>query len=113
MKTIPQLTKKINEITDSLSDKKRDKKKDKRLKAKLTLLRQYVRYLETNPTKELMNSEIEKLNNKLNIIKERFPKWCNDDEAKITSKLMLKEYNKLNRVSYFKKQLATLNFLNS
>ena len=77
MKTVNDIKKEIKDLqyrNDRLDDLDEDdrRKERKKIKARIKYLKPFIAYLESEPTKEFCESELEKAQNKLTAINARF-----------------------------------------
>jgi len=119
MKTIPQLNKEINEITEVLiaernrrSDDKTMKKSEvSKLNKKLVFLRFCIKYLETNPDHLFIRKEIGRVEN---MITSRMVLFVLDDAENkpksLVNKLKKQHENKY-EIPKFREQVRTMRFL--
>ena len=113
MKTERQLKEEMDSIQVDLSTKDLKKMQISRLKKRYSFLKLCVHYLQSQPTKEFLQSEKERLNNKINLINagyvpnEMYLKQGLHKEEKKEHK----DYNKIMSMAKYQEQLKSIKFL--
>lgn len=100
----------INDI-ENMPDEKRNglsKQERNRLIGRLAQLRIYRNYLETFPTKEFMEKEVNRLKNLLESINNGFEKWKSAGNANGKVEGQLQKYLSEMNVSHYKNQIKVL-----
>ena len=116
MKTIDSIKKEIRATMDEIlelnfQDDKKSLGKRKRLRSKLPQLRQYILYLETNPTKEFLQQEIKRLQGRIDEIMRQYIPLDEDCYLKPAMSAHKKKYEKELDISKIKKQLTAINYI--
>jgi len=118
MKSIKQLQKEVNKYLDIMSSTKNGnenaRKEYKKAEKKLLYFKKLVLYLETNPKKEFIEKEIERISNIINSILESYVE-PDDEHKKIMTKSSLtkmkKDYEKMHNVPKLRNFLSTLIYI--
>lgn len=117
MKTLKSIQKEISDIISEIkeADRHYDKKSatlSKRLRAKLSKLKYFKMYLETNPSDDYCKKEIERIENRINKIEQLYELPENPERfTRGQLSLMKKDYEKQWDVPKLKKQLMTLYYI--
>lgn len=101
MKTINQINREIRNLI---------KENPKRVKQKVSELRGYIRYLETNPSEEFVRSEYERLKKEIKVLESRFESWLEVPRHRITPNPE-SVYEQESGISTRKKQTKALKYL--
>jgi len=117
MKNANDIKKEISDLHAEIifldkSDDKKDVALRKKLRAKLPQLKQYLLYLETNPTREYLEKESARLSNRLNEIEEkhnpvRNPERFTRSQVSIMKKAFEREWD----LPKIRKQLKAINYI--
>lgn len=111
MKTIPELQKELKDVEYSIQNDEMKPAAERKLRKRIPFLRTCIKYIETNPSQSFMKSEIEKVENKINL---RMGQFCLDDyqdlDKKTVNKLR-KQHEKKYEVPHLREQVRTLRFL--
>lgn len=118
MKTEKEIKTSIHILESELLEKRQKKIKIKTKEFNdLRALKSCLMYVQTkNTTDELLESEIERLEHKLNVVSGRFEEWKNNLTRTELSKILGKEvstYNRLFCVSELKFKLSNLRYIKS
>ena len=117
MKTVKDVQKEISDLSAEIKllDKEKDKKSialRKILRARLPQLKQYVLYLETNPTKEYCEKEVARISNRINeILKQYVPPQEPERFTKSQLTAMKKAFEKNWDIPKIKKQLMAISYI--
>ena len=117
MKTVKDVQKEISDLSAEIEllDKEEDKKSialRKRLRAKLPQLKQYVLYLETNPTKEYCEKEVARISNRINEISKLYiPPQQPERFTKGQLTAMKKAFEKNWDIPKIRKQLMAISYI--
>lgn len=114
MKTIEQVNKEIQAIiTDSSRDNITSAQYDKNCK-RVEFLRWIIKYLETNPTVEVVTDSLNRVNEQIKGLytKERYSEWCTNNRNFVDSvKNPKPKFLKETGVTTLTKQKQTLEFI--
>jgi len=104
MKTIKAINKEIEEIVSKAFPTTRDKNR-------VAFLRQCVRYLETEPSQEFLDSEKERLKREVQVLENRYDNWLESVPKRKSSPNPYGAYCTEVNMNYHKNQLKTLKYL--
>ena len=111
MKKLKTITDELKELIREASAEK-DPKVKKKLKLRIPFLRMCVMYVESNPSDDFINSEIERINNRIEKISDGFEYWKTlPREKEVGDKKLLTFYYKEMGVPKLRRQLQALRFL--
>lgn len=113
MKTIQDLQKELDVLLDN-ADQYKSTKPPKKLTDEIKTVRQLIRYLETNPSEQMVRMQITETRRKLSFMPDRYDRWFDklSKNEKQTPPPKLKAiFNKEHEVPKLRTQLQTLNRL--
>lgn len=87
------------------------KKETKRINKRLEFIKTIEMYLQTNPTEEFVQKEFDRLTNRLRAIREKEPKYPENEAYVPYWKQQVAAYNKTMGVSDVQMKLSTLKYL--
>jgi hypothetical protein len=115
MKTEKQLKTEIKEVLSEIQEadkfSKRGKKLIKKAKQKLTYLKTCLAYIETHPSPEFIQKEIERLSNRINLLDTQYDEWKNLPRKDVIKGNLKTFYLKKVDVPHLKNQIKTLKFI--
>lgn len=116
MKTVKDVQKEIADIKSEVTklDKSKEKKDialRKRLRGKLPQLKQYVLYLETSPTKEYCEKEVDRISNRINEIMKLYIPLDADRFKKGEISAHKKSFEKQWDIPKVRKQLMAISYI--
>lgn len=111
MKTIPQIKKEIEEISNTLKTQELKKPEERKLRKKIPYLRTCILYLETTPSPSFLKQEIERIENKITLRMSGFVLEGVDQMPKSFALKARKNYEKQYDVPKLREQVRTMRFL--
>lgn len=114
MKKIEQVEEDIRNMCDDIRDHEKsklraDKTAAKKLRKKLPVLRQCLKYLQSEPTETFVRNEISRIKTKIDL---RMREFVFDEKLDLyTIAKMKKEHRKKYEIGKLEEQLKTLNYL--
>lgn len=113
MKTTQDLQNELNVLLDEASQYKHSKPPQE-LTAEIKMTRQLIRYLETNPTEQMVKDQLSEVRRKIKFIPNRYEGWFENlskSEKQMPGRRLKARFNKEHEVSKLKTQLQALNRL--
>lgn len=113
MKTIQDMKRRLAGLLDD-ADQYKNTKPPKKLTAEIQEVRQLIRYLETNPSEEMVFAQIAEVRRKLDFIPGRYAGWFENlskSEKQLPPLKLKARFNKEHEVPKLRAQLQTLNEL--
>lgn len=86
----------------------------KKLMTEIKMTRQLIRYLETNPTEQMVKDQLSEVRRKLKFTPSRYEGWfesLSKSEKQMSARKLKARFNKEHEVSKLRTQLQTLNRL--
>lgn len=117
MKTVKIVQDEIDSVKAEIksilrSDERKDVARKKRLRAKLPQLKQYLLYLETSPTKEYCEKEMDRISNRINEISKLYVEPENKDRfTKSQLSAIKKDFEKMWNLPKLRKQLTSILYI--
>lgn len=110
MKTLAKLLEEKKQITKSLESEIEKKAQETKLRKRLSFILMCERYVATNPSEDFLKKELNRLNNRLQIINKDMPKFPFGSDPKYVAKKK-QEYRKLMDVSDLTNKIQAVSFL--
>jgi hypothetical protein len=107
MKTIKEIEQEINELAEFV---RQNPNKAKRAKAKVSQLRQYIRYLEYDPSEEFILNDKKLLSGRVKSLESKYPQWLESGDRS-SLKNPQSTYRTSVGINKIKRQITAYNYL--
>jgi uncharacterized membrane protein YheB (UPF0754 family) len=111
MKTIKQLQKEIDEIVTRLQKEELKKNVQTKLRKQIQFLRFCIKYIETQPAKDFLVTELSSIEKKITLRMNAFDESKYSNIARSEVSKIRKEYEKMHEIPKLKTRIKTIKFL--